>query len=417
MNGKKRKVIVIGGGASGMAAAYFAAESGADVLLLEKNEKLGKKLYITGKGRCNVTNASDVQEFLQHVVSNPKFLFSAASGFNSSDVMDWIEKLGTPLKTERGKRVFPVSDHASDIIRALENGLKKQHVRIMLHSEVREILINEKRASGVVLADGGTISGDAVIIAAGGLSYPSTGSTGDGYRFAEYASHTIKKTRPALVPITAEEDYISDMEGLSLRNVRLIIPYGKKKVFSEFGEMLFTGDGISGPLCLSASSVIGAALEQSPLPAKIDLKPALTGEQLDARILGLFAETPNRTFKNVVRPLFPASLWPVIVRLSGIPEDTPAHAVTKKERLAFSELIKAFPLTLSGTHGFREAVITQGGVSTKEISPSTMESKRCRGLYFAGEVLDLDAFTGGFNLQIAWTTGHCAGIAAALTDE
>ena len=400
-----------------MAAAYFAAEAGADVLLLEKNEKLGKKLYITGKGRCNVTNNSDVQEFLQHVISNPKFLYSAASGFSASDVMDWIESLGTPLKTERGKRVFPVSDHASDIIRALERGLTKQHVQIRLRTEVREILIRDHCAVGVVLADGGSIIGDAVIVAAGGFSYPSTGSTGDGYRFAEMVSHTVTRTRPALVPITAEEEYISEMEGLSLRNVRLFIPYGKKKVFSEFGEMLFTKDGISGPLCLSASSVVGAALEQGALQARIDLKPALTEDQLDTRIRGLLSEAPNKSFKNTVRPLFPASLWPVIVRLSGIPDDMPAHAVKKEQRRAFSALIKAFPLTLIGTHGYREAVITQGGVSIKEICPSTMESKRCRKLYFAGEVLDLDAFTGGFNLQIAWSTGHCAGIAAASAEE
>ncbi len=415
MTGSKRKVLVIGGGASGMAAAYFAAEAGADVILFEKNEKLGKKLYITGKGRCNVTNASELQEFLQNVVSNPRFLYSAVSGFGPEDVMQWIEMLGTPLKTERGKRVFPVSDHASDIIRAIERGLNRQHVSIRLHSEIERIRTENGRVCGVVLQSGEEVCGDAVILATGGLSYPSTGSTGDGYAMAGSLSHTITGTRPALVPLTAEEEYISEMEGLSLKNVCLTIPYGRKKTFSEFGEMLFTADGISGPLGLRASSVIGASLEKNNLPAVIDLKPALSGVQLDMRILRLFSESPNRTFKNAVRPLFPASLWPVIVRLSGIPEDKPVHDVTKAERTSFIPLIKAFPLTLTAAHGFREAVITQGGINIKEVSPSTMESKICSGLYFAGELLDLDAFTGGFNLQIAWSTGHCAGISAADT--
>lgn len=417
MTGKKKKVLVVGGGPSGMAAAYFAADSGADVTIFEKNEKLGKKLYITGKGRCNVTNASDTQEFLQHIVSNSRFLYSAASAFDSSDVMQWIESLGTPLKTERGKRVFPVSDHSSDIIRALEKGLRKQQVQICLQTEVRRILTDGDRVKGLLLADGNSVCGDAVILATGGLSYPATGSTGDGYAFAEAVSHTVNKTRPALVPLTAEESYVSEMEGLSLRNVKLTLSCAGKKVFSEFGEMLFTKDGISGPLSLSASSVIGASLEEHPVEASIDLKPALTEEQLEARLLRLFSESPNRTFKNAVRPLFPASLWPVIVTLSGIPEDKPVHDVTKEERRSFLPLIKAFPVTLNGTHGYREAVITQGGVSTKEIVPSTMASRKCRGLFIVGELLDLDAFTGGFNLQIAWSTGHCAGVAAAQPDE
>ena len=413
MTAEKKRVLVIGGGASGIAAAYFAAEAGAEVILLEKNEKLGKKLYITGKGRCNVTNNSDRQELLQNVVSNARFLYSAVSGFDQADVMQWIEAWGTPLKTERGNRVFPVSDHSSDILRALERGLNGRKVQIRLHAEVKEILQEDGHAAGIVLSDGEIIKGAAVIVATGGLSYPSTGSTGDGFSFAETLSHTITGLRPALVPLTAEESYIAEMEGLSLRNVRLTIPYGKKKKYSEFGEMLFTSDGISGPLGLRASSVVGKELENAPLPAKIDLKPALTEEQLDARILRLFSESPNRTFKNAVRPLFPASLWPVIVRLSRIPENKPVHEVTKADRLSFIPLIKAFPLTLTGTHGYREAVITQGGVCVREVSPSTMESKKCRGVFFAGEVLDLDAFTGGFNLQIAWSTGHCAGIAAA----
>ena len=417
MTAAKKRVLVVGGGAAGMAAAYFAAEAGADVILIEKNEKLGKKLYITGKGRCNVTNDSDLQELLQNVVSNGRFLYSAVSGFGQADVMRWIEGLGTPLKTERGSRVFPVSDHASDILRALERGLSADKVKIRLCTEVQEILRDETRAAGVLLKGGEKVPADAVIVATGGLSYPSTGSTGDGFAFAEAMSHTVTPLRPALVPLTAQENYISEMEGLSLRNVRLTIPYGKKKKYSEFGEMLFTADGISGPLGLRASSVIGKELEKGPLSARIDLKPALSEEQLDARILRLFSESTNRSFKNAVRPLFPASLWPVIVRLSGISENKPVHEVTKKERQSFITLIKAFPLTLNGTHGYREAVITQGGVSIKEISPSTMESKKCRGLFFAGEVLDLDAFTGGFNLQIAWSTGHCAGIAAAESEH
>jgi len=276
------------------------------------------------------------------------------------------------------------------------------------------VFITSSRAGG---SNTVSMGGDAVILATGGLSYPSTGSTGDGYAFAESVSHTVNKTRPALVPLTAAESYVSEMEGLSLRNVKLTITCAGKKVFSEFGEMLFTKDGISGPLGLSASSVTGAYLEEHPVEASIDLKPALTEEQLEARLLRLFSESPNRTFKNAVRPLFPASLWPVIVTLSGIPEDKPVHDVTKEERRSFLPFIKAFPVTLNGTHGYREAVITQGGVSTKEIVPSTMASRKCRGLFIVGELLDLDAFTGGFNLQIAWSTGHCAGVAAAQPDE
>ena len=413
MNEKQRRVLVIGGGASGMAAAYFAAKGGASVTLFEKNEKLGKKLYITGKGRCNVTNAADADGFLSQVVSNARFLYSAVHAFDSRSVMQWFEDLGCPLKTERGSRVFPVSDHASDIIRVLERALRNAGVTIRLHTPVVGLLFKEGKTAGVQLADGSDVSGDAVILAAGGLSYPLTGSTGDGYRFAETAGHTIRPVRPALVPLILEEAYPAEMEGLSLRNIRLTIPYGRKKTFSEFGELLFTKDGISGPLALRASSVIGAALEEGSLQGAIDLKPALSAEQLDGRIRNLFAESPNRSFKNTIRPLFPASLCPVIVRLSSVPEDKPVHDVTKAERQRFLGFIKAFPLTVIGTHPFQEAVITQGGVYVKEVFPATMESRLCPGLYLTGEVLDLDAFTGGFNLQIAWSTGYCAGTAAA----
>ena len=411
------KVLVVGGGAAGMAGALSAARAGADVLLLEKNEKLGKKVYITGKGRCNVTNAGDADTFFRNIVSGPRFLYSAAKRFSSADVMALLEELGTPLKVERGDRVFPVSDHASDIIRAWEKGLREAGVTVRLNTEAAEILTEEGRACGVRLRDGRVLRGNAVIAATGGLSYPSTGSTGDGYRFAQAFGHTVEPLRPALVPLLTKEADLRQLEGLSLRNISFTVRRGGKRFWSGFGELLFTADGISGPLGLTVSSVAGKTLEEEELPAVIDLKPALTEEQLDARLLREFAAAPNRAFRNAVRPLYPASLCPVIVARSGVDGDRPVHDVTREERHRLGRLTKAFPVTLTGTRGFGEAVITQGGIRLKEIDPKTMESRLCRRLFFAGEVLDLDALTGGFNLQIAWTTGWCAGLAAAAGKE
>lgn len=413
------RCVIIGGGASGMAAGLFLARAGAEVVLLEQNEKLGKKLYITGKGRCNYTNASDVDNLLAHVVTNPRFLYSSFYGWDSAQTTELFERLGVRTKVERGQRAFPQSDHSSDIIRALERGLRDCGAQIRLRTKAADLLLDDDpeggpQVRGVRLENGEEIFADAVLVATGGLSYPTTGATGDGYRMAEKSGHRVTGLRPALVPLCTAEAYIPRMQGLALKNVTLRIPYGKKKKFEEFGELLFTHFGISGPLALSASSVIGAALEENRekggmgLSASLDLKPALTEKQLDERLLRDFQAAENREFKNVLPGLFPASLRPVMLELSGIPADKPIHDVTREDRRQFVQLIKNFPFTVTGTRGFREAVITQGGVSIRDVNPSTMESRRVRHLYFAGEVLDLDAFTGGYNLQIAWATAHTA---------
>ena len=347
------------------------------------------------------------------MVSNPKFLYSSLYGFNCQASIAFFENLGVPVKVERGNRAFPASDHSSDIIRALERRLWELGVKISLNTEVREVFCREGRAAGLVLKDGTRIHGDAVLIAAGGLSYPSTGSTGDGYRWAQESGHSLQPLRPALVPLETEEAYIPRMQGLSLRNIEFTVKDGKKKIFSEFGELLFTHFGISGPLALSASSRIGKRLEERKLSAWINLKPALTPEQLDARLLREFEKSWNRQFKNILPELFPSKLAPVILELSGIPGELPVREVTREQRESFVRLSRAFPLTITGTRGYREAVVTQGGVSVKEINPATMESKILPGLYFAGEVLDLDALTGGFNLQIAWSTARAAAEAMA----
>lgn len=408
-----KKVIVIGGGAAGMMAAYHAAAGGASVTLLEKNEKLGKKIYITGKGRCNVTNNCDADTFFSNVVSNPKYLFSSYYGFDSDCAMQFFEDAGIALKTERGNRVFPVSDHASDIIKGLETSLKRVHVKVRLKTKVQELLIDDTCVKGVRLIDGSVLQADSVIVATGGFSYQSTGSTGDGYKFAVNCGHTIKELRPSLVPIETQEEWVFDLMGVSLRNVNVRIKDGKKTLYDSFGEMLFTHFGISGPLILTASCYIGKKLKEKPLKLELDLKPAMNEEQLDKRLLRDFSENQNRQFKNAVKDLFPAKLTPIMIRLSGIPEDTPVHQITKEQRMSFVKLMKSIPITLTGLRDYNEAIITQGGVATKEVDPSTMESKKISGLYFAGEVLDLDAVTGGFNLQIAWSTGTAAGRAAA----
>ena len=403
------KVLVIGGGAAGMMAAYAAGMCGHEVTLLEQNEKLGKKIYITGKGRCNFTNASPLEEIMQAVVSNPKFLYSAFYTFSNDAVMDFFENQGMPYKIERGNRVFPVSDHASDVIRALERAMKEQDVRIRLHTQVRELLIEDDKATGVLLTDGGKIMADSLILATGGLSYPTTGSTGDGHTMAKNSGHKIVTPRPALVPLTTKEEYILRMQGLSLKNVSLKIKDEKRVIYDAFGEMLFTHFGVSGPLVLSASSVLSRHFPRE-YQAYIDLKPALSEEVLNERLLREFSERPNQHIKAVFQQLLPAKMIPVMIELSQISMDKPVNAITKEERRRLVGLFKAFPFTITGTRGFKEAIITQGGVSVKDIDPATMESKRIKDLYLVGELLDLDALTGGYNLQIAWSTGCLAGI-------
>ena len=403
------KVIIVGGGAAGMLASIISAKNGCAVTLFEKNEKLGKKVYITGKGRCNVTNNCDPEELLQAVMSNPKFLYSAFYSITSQDMMQLLEDAGVSLKTERGNRVFPVSDHSSDIIHGLEQLMKKYSVQIHLRSEVKNLLTENGIVTGIQLTDNKVYTADAVIVATGGLSYPTTGSTGDGYRFAVETGHTVTECMPSLVPLTTKEAYIPLMKGLSLRNVELTIKRDKKTVYQDFGEMMFTHFGITGPLVLSASAKIGKFLQKGEeLSAYLDLKPALSHEQLDDRILREFSSAQNKQFKNVIGVLFPSSLTPVIIGLGPIPEDKVIHDISREERLAFGALIKAFPFTITGLGGFSEAVITRGGVSVREIQPGTMESKKIKNLYFIGEVLDLDAVTGGYNLQIAWSTAYLA---------
>lgn len=409
------KIIIIGGGAAGMAAALGVLQCGHRAVLYEKNEKLGKKIYITGKGRCNVTNACETEELFSHMVTNGKFLYSAIYGFTNFDMMDLLESCGCPLKTERGGRVFPVSDKSSDVIAALRRKLEQEGAEIHLNEPVEQLFFEEGKVAGVILKHHREpVRADAVIVATGGLSYPSTGSTGDGYRFAESAGHTVTPLSPALVPFVCEEQDVRELQGLSLRNIEVTMHDGKKILWKEFGEMLFTHFGVSGPVVLSASSYAAKALKKNPLALDIDLKPALSQEQLDARILRDFEEAKNRQFKNALSGLYPAKLIPVMVARSGIDPDKKVNEVTAAERRRLLELTKAFRVTLTGLRGFNEAIITQGGVSVREINPSTMESKKVPGLYFAGEVLDLDGVTGGFNLQIAWSTGMLAGRSCAV---
>ncbi|MDE7254095.1 MAG: NAD(P)/FAD-dependent oxidoreductase [Acetatifactor sp.] len=420
------EIIVVGGGAAGMMAAYAASGRGHHVVLIEKNEKLGKKLFITGKGRCNVTNAADMETLFANVCTNEKFLYSAFYGFDNRAVMELLEQAGCPLKTERGERVFPVSDHSSDVIAAFGRLLRKGGVEVRLNTEVQEILWEEAgggeaqslgRVRGVRLRSGKELCGDAVIVCTGGLSYPLTGSTGDGLRFAEETGHKVTECRPSLVPLRTAEEWCRDLMGLSLRNVGLRMVCGKKELYREQGEMLFTHFGVSGPLVLTASCYYGKAVrlaqkakeDAGAVKLYIDLKPALDMEQLDRRLLRDFEEQKNKQFKNALGGLFPSKLIPVMVMLSGIDGEKKVNEITRQERQEFAKLIKALPLNVTGTGAYEEAIITQGGVSVKEVNPSTMESKRVSGLYFAGEVLDLDAHTGGFNLQIAWSTGHLAG--------
>lgn len=387
-----------------MMAAIFAAKGGAKVTLLEKNEKLGKKLYITGKGRCNLTNACEVEDFFDNVVSNRKFLYSSIYNMNPKDTMEFFKKAGLKLKEERGKRVFPASDKSSDVIKTLEKELKKARVKVKLNTEVKSL---------------DEIDSDAVIIATGGLSYPSTGSTGDGYVFAQRIGHKITELSPSLVGIMVKEDFVKNLEGLSLKNIFIQIKDDKGEIcFEDFGEMLFTSCGVSGPVILTASAFMGRQINDEPGKYKlyIDLKPALEPDVLDKRVQKDFRENNNKEFKNALGRLLPARLINTVVELSGIPRDKKVNLITKEERHALVDLLKNLPLTLDKTEGFDSAVITQGGVDVKEINPSTMESKLKKNVYFAGEVLDVDALTGGFNIQIALSTGALAGECAARED-
>ena len=402
------EVLIIGCGAAGMAAAVFAGEAGHHVRIFEKNEKLGKKLFITGKGRCNFTNACDMEEYFHNVVSNPKFLYSAFYSFTNEQAIDFFERLGVRTKVERGNRAFPASDHSSDIIRGMERRMKELGVSIHLNTRVRELLEENESIVGICLENGKKIFGDHVILATGGCSYPVTGSDGDGYQMARQVGIPVTTLRPALVPLVVKEDYIPMMQGLSLRNVELTIRDKKKILYNGFGELLFTHFGISGPLVLSASSFVGKKLGEGPLQATIDLKPALTFEQLDQRLIREFEAARNKQFKNALGGLFPSKLVPVILALSEILPDKKVNEITREERQGFIRLMKSFPMTIVKTRGFGEAIITQGGIDTRSIHPSTMETKQLRNLHVIGEVLDLDALTGGFNLQIAWSTAYAA---------
>ncbi|MBO4686573.1 MAG: NAD(P)/FAD-dependent oxidoreductase [Lachnospiraceae bacterium] len=433
-----KSVIVIGGGAAGMMAAIGAAREGASVTLLEKNEKLGKKIYITGKGRCNLTNACDLPEFAEHVVTNRQFLQSALHGFTNADVCELFEELGMPVKTERGNRVFPVSDKSSDVIRALERECRRLRVAVRLHTEVKSIrteAIAEKpesgdeasaaaskkkkskitataRATGVVLSDGTVLASDAVILATGGLSYPTTGSTGDGYRMAKALGHGVTRLVPSLVSLTARESFCATLAGLSLRNVSVRFCNKDGKVLrEEFGELLFTHKGISGPVVLTATAFAADALVGGT--CEIDLKPALSDEQWNARVLRELEAGKSRQMKTVVGAFAPAALGAELLTVSGIDPAKTAGSVTREERMRFAGAFRHLTLHIDGMGGYNEAVVTKGGIEVSEVNPSTMESRLVKGLYLAGEVLDVDATTGGFNLQIAWSTGMLAGRKAA----
>lgn len=409
------KIVVAGGGAAGMMAAIMAARNGQEVHIFEKNDRLGKKLFITGKGRCNVTNAGDMDNLFESVRTNSKFLYSAFYSFSNEQVMDFFEELGVRLKVERGNRVFPVSDHSSDIVRALQREMDRLGVCVNLNSEITNIIADEAGFNSIQLKGGERIEGDALILATGGVSYPLTGSTGEGLQLTEQLGHKIVELTPSLIPMVTKEDWVKEVQGLALKNVTVTIKQGKKQLYSDFGEMLFTHFGISGPLILSGSSYVTTAIKKGSLEVYIDLKPALTEEQLDARLLREFDEAKNKQFKNVLNGLFPQKLIPIMVRLSGIAPEKKVNEITKDERNHFGKVIKNLPLTVTELRGIEEAIITRGGVSVKEVNPSTMESKKVPNLFFAGEMLDLDAVTGGYNLQIAWSTGYLAGQNAGKT--
>ena len=405
-----KKILVIGGGPAGMMAAIAAAEKGAGVTLLEPNERLGKKLNITGKGRCNVTNDADLQTLLANVPKNGKFLYSAFSRFDGRDTIAFFEGLGVPLKTERGNRVFPVSDRAFDISGALEKRLRSLKVT-MVRDRAVSLAIEDGCITGVA-GEKNHYAADAVILATGGVSYPATGSTGEGHRMVQAAGHTVTPLQGSLVPLREKGNLCARMQGLSLRNVSLTVFESGKKIYTDFGEMLFTHFGVSGPLILSASAHM-RRFEKKEYRLEIDLKPALDEAALDKRLLADFTKYANSDFVNALNDLLPQKMIPVIVELSGIDGRIKVHEITREQRKTLLQLLKHFPVEIAGLRPVTDAIITSGGIKISEINPTTMESKLVKGLYFAGELIDVDAYTGGFNLQIAWATGRAAGIAAA----
>lgn len=405
------KVLIIGGGAAGLMAAGTAAELGAEVTILEKNKRVGRKLCITGKGRCNITNNCSVSDFIDNVKTNPRFLYSAINAFECSDTIEFFESLGLPVKTERGNRVFPVSDKATDVVAALERYIKNNNVHVFSDVTVKSLIIEDSQIKGAVDTKGKTYLCDALIVSTGGASYPLTGSTGDGYAFARQAGHTVIKPEASLIPLTCKGEHLSDckdMQGLSLRNVGVKLVKGKKTVYSDFGEMLFTHFGLSGPTILSASAAVKDVTSGGYF-VSVDMKPALSSEKLDDRILRDFEKYKNKELINSLVDLLPSSMIPVVLRRMGADPTTRCNSVTKEMRRKLTEVIKNLTFEVTGTRPIDEAIVTRGGVKVSEVEPSTMESKLCKGLYFCGEVLDVDAYTGGFNLQIAFSTGKLAG--------
>lgn len=412
---RRADLIVVGGGAAGMMAAGTAGELGLNVILIEKNARPGRKLGITGKGRCNLTNNCSVQDVIAAVPTNPRFLYGAVSRFAPQDTMAFFEGLGVPLKTERGRRVFPQSDRAGDIIDALTRFLREHHVKI-LQGEARKLLIEEGGVRGVVLRDGTELLAPKVIVACGGASYPGTGSTGDGYRLARQAGHSVLPLRPSLVPLVEQGGDCARMQGLALKNAAVRVYERQKLIYEDFGELLFTHFGVSGPAVLSASSHM-RRMEPGVYRLEIDLKPALPPEKLDARLQRDLEENSNKDFINSLGALLPRKMIPILVERSGIPPETKCNAITREQRRDFAALLKGFSVNIQGFRPIEEAIVTSGGVNVREINPKTMESKLVHGLYFAGEVLDVDAYTGGFNLQIAFATGRLAAQAAKEEQE
>lgn len=409
----KQEVLVIGAGPAGMMAAGTAAQSGASVTVIDRNKRPGRKLLITGKGRCNVTNNCDTRDFIASVPTNGRFLYSALNAFSPQDTIDFFEKRGVPLKTERGSRVFPQSDKAADIVDAMRSFLLDSGCRY-INGRVKCLTLENGAAKGVELEDGQKLSADCVVVACGGKSYPLTGSTGDGYTLARQAGHTLVEPVASLVPLVSQDSYCKDLQGLSLRNISITVTDTdkKKEIYSDFGELLFTHFGLSGPVILSASAHM-RGMRAGRYRINIDCKPALTPEQLDKRLLRDFEKNKNRDFCNSLSELLPRTMIPVMVKRSGIPPETKCNAITKEQRHTFGRLLKQLPVTIGGFRPVEEAIVTSGGVNVKEIDPKTMESKKTLNLFFAGEVIDTDAYTGGFNLQIAFSTGYLAGVSAA----
>ena len=408
-------VIVIGGGPAGMISAISSAENGNNVTIIEKMNSCGKKLLITGKGRCNITNSADLNGFIENTPTNPKFIYGAFSNFTNQDIIDLLEKEGVKTKVERGGRVFPVSDKSKDVLDALLKILNRLNVKIICNKEVSKILVKDGQVNGVKLKDGKELSCDKVILATGGKSYPVTGSTGDGYILSKELGHTIIDLKPSLIPLVSNDGVCKDLQGLSLKNVSIKLKYNDKIIYQDFGEMLFTHFGVSGPIILSASSYliryknIDELLKEKSIKLYIDFKPALSEEKLDLRILRDFDEFKNKEFKNSLDKLLPQKLIPVIIEKVGIDQYKRVNEITKEERLKLVKTLKCFEISISGVRPIEEAIVTSGGVDTKEINPKTMESKIVKGLFFAGEIIDVDSLTGGFNLQIAWSTGFTAG--------